>query len=1243
MRRAVPYLKQYLPPGLLLLIAVFCFVAAVVLNLNVPFFTKASDTSDQNVRLVNTAVHRALSVAKQDVALIRKRVLRQEFSFNHLSERTTYPTFLFDGEQLVLWTDHRLEPDFELLHQRTAFKTIENKYGKFLVTRQKLAPDYTILNYIPLERYFGISNHYLSTGLNDRIFRNLRATIIIDKKSHFPEIRAKNGTYLFSLQLLDPPYSERNGNATILFLTLGLSFFIAFVVVYHRRIMKAGKSLQGILVLLFSLLLLRATLLFLDLPFSIVELSLFDPKWYAASFWSPSVGDLLLNTILLASVSWYLVYRFRKHHLLLRVQTIQPKYAGWIRWGGMLLFYGLLLVLYHSYLSVFRNSLPVLDITQSMEFNMYKVCLYMALVLQTVTFLAAAYILVKIFGLVSSVPLKRLRFIVLAGALIAILAISGWAHLPYLLMLSITGIFFIVVVLSGLKQDIVRSPYQTYLFIFLVFGVSAIAGSVALNHHYLSQLQAYKQKFATNYMLENDLLGEFLLEDVSGKIEQDLLIRSKLMEPYVDEDFIRQKIVKYYLRDYFDKYRTTVTIFDATGRLANQKDTTNTVEGYKSALLKRAVPTVHKKLFLVKPDHRQNTRKYVKVLKIPISNGHSATILLELELKKMTQYSVLPELLVDQKYAQPMLNEQISFAIFENKLLQYSEGSFDYINQLRPYLLQLPKLYQEGVNVDGFHHYAVKSNDGRTLLITTEQYAFDDLLSNFSFLFLIHGFGLLLYILLYLVVRGHYLSHFKMTFSTKIQLFLNFGILVPLILVSVTTVGLVTNSYKRDLVKAYEQQGKQVQENLSVFQSKFAKNTEKEPWTYAVTEISEFSETDINLYDREGKLLVSSQPLIFEAGLLSKLINPEAYNELAERQALRVLLDEQAGSFRFHSLYLPLRTQEVSKEIIGYIGIPFFDSEKELDRKLIELITTSMNIFTVMFIIFMILTFIASRTLTVPLKMITQKLKSFTFTGKNETISYFSDDEIGLLVNEYNLMLYKLEQSKKELAAREKEAAWREMARQVAHEIKNPLTPMKLSLQYLQKAISENRPNTQELINKISQTMITQIDVLSDIATSFSHFTSMPDPKPERIDIAAVLKKSIDLHDDPAKVMIKQNVAAGEWFVMADENLMVRTFNNLIINALQAIPASRAPELEVSLQPQPQNKVQISIHDNGTGIPEEIQNKVFVPNFSTKYHGSGIGLAVAKRGIESAGGRIWFNTEADKGTTFFIELPLDKA
>jgi two-component system nitrogen regulation sensor histidine kinase NtrY len=307
--------------------------------------------------------------------------------------------------------------------------------------------------------------------------------------------------------------------------------------------------------------------------------------------------------------------------------------------------------------------------------------------------------------------------------------------------------------------------------------------------------------------------------------------------------------------------------------------------------------------------------------------------------------------------------------------------------------------------------------------------------------------------------------------------------------------------------------------------------------------------------------------------------------------------------------------------------------------KLIQLLTTIMNIFVGMFIAFMVLTNWASRALTVPLKLVTQKLKQTTLTGKNEELVYESADEIGLLVSEYNQMLRKLDDNKKELAMREKEAAWREMARQVAHEIKNPLTPMKLSLQYLQKAIAEKRDNLDVLINKISGTLITQIEILSDIATSFSNFTALPDLKLERINLATILKQSLDLHSNPGAVTIRSQFEEGSFEVIADENILMRTFNNLMINALQAIPAGRHPEICVSLK-KSRDKALISFHDNGAGIPAEIQHKIFVPNFSTKFTGSGIGLAVAKKGIETAGGRIWFETQEGEGTTFYIELPL---
>jgi signal transduction histidine kinase len=204
---------------------------------------------------------------------------------------------------------------------------------------------------------------------------------------------------------------------------------------------------------------------------------------------------------------------------------------------------------------------------------------------------------------------------------------------------------------------------------------------------------------------------------------------------------------------------------------------------------------------------------------------------------------------------------------------------------------------------------------------------------------------------------------------------------------------------------------------------------------------------------------------------------------------------------------------------------------------------------------------------------------------------------------------------------------------------------MKLSLQFLQKAIAERRPNTEELISKISQTLITQVDVLSDIATSFSTFTNLPAMRPERLDVAPILRRCVGLHQGGAgtggiQLKLPADAEEGQYVVFTDENLLVRTFNNLLINALQAVPVGRKPIIEASLELAGSSRIRICIKDNGMGIPMAVRDKVFVPNFTTKVSGSGIGLAVARRGIESAGGNIGFETEEGIGTVFCIELPL---
>jgi two-component system nitrogen regulation sensor histidine kinase NtrY len=1236
-------------PLVLLLAATICFVGAYLSN---RFGTRVSGVLVHTdvVRLQNL-VEGAERVAQNDAAEVARRLQSGELNFGTLVGHTTYPCFVFRGDKLLYWSDHTTRPEPENAGQNFREKLVEMKFGYYLAQRQPSGP-YVVLTYIPLEKRYGISNRYLREGSEKALFRELNVRIMPNMPgSRLPWLRSQDGKYLFSVESLQP--NPITGKYLLLaFLLLGTVLYVGGWLLLARRLLAQGRIVAGAGSVVVPLAAYRAALLYLGLPFSVVELPLFDPRVYAASWLSPSLGDLLINALLLILTAYYMLLLFRRYGVVRRVRHVESL-AGRTAVGAVVVvvFFGLMELLFQFYSNSFNNSQLVLDITQNIQVSGFKLLLCLAIVLHTGGYLVGFYILSQLFIAIGRPVTKRLGASLLAVATLVFLPagiVLGEAHT---ILLGLTLLFFMVVRLTGLKQIASIVPYQIYLFIFLMLGISSAVGALALYEHFDHQLVLTKQKIAGNLLVDNDLQGEYLLAERTREMAADPLIRTMLASPFSNQDMVRQKIVKYYLRDYFDKYEVLVTLFDPAGKPIQEAKSKPVLAQTRRQLLRSALPTDQPNVYLIRSSNSFSTRRYVAFVDVPNPRGGVSTVLLELSLKKLTAYSVVPELLVDQKFFQPSLGPELSYAGYEHGRLVYNEGDFDYVNQLSVQQLQDPRLYSSGLSINGFHHLAVRGPQNRTAVVTTATYSFTDWLANFSFLFLLHTFFWLVAIGSYMLARGRYFEAFRTNFSTKIQLFINFGILVPLIVVSIATASQVTNSYKRDLLRTYERRGKAVQENLLKNQAVLADSASRTALVELAENVSGLTETDLNLYNAQGELLVSSQPLIFESGLLSPLMNPQAAAALAEQAQPRVLLTERAGSLSFNSLYLPLRAvvgAERANVVVGYVGIPFFDSEKELDNKLIELISTILNIFTVMFILFLVLTFIASRLLTSPLKVLTEKLRHTTLTGQNEMLAYESSDEIGLLVREYNAMLLKLEESKQELATQEKEAAWREMARQVAHEIKNPLTPMKLSLQFLQKAIAENRPNVEELISKISQTLITQVDVLSDIATSFSNFTNLPAMRPERLDVASILRRCVGLHQGGARggkieLELPEGAQEGRCLVFADENLLVRTFNNLLINALQAVPETRKPLITATLEAAGADRVRVCIQDNGVGIAEAVRDKVFVPNFTTKESGSGIGLAVARRGIESAGGKIWFDTQEGVGTTFCIELPLAPA
>ncbi|SHK63426.1 sensor histidine kinase [Hymenobacter psychrotolerans] len=1237
-------LARFLPP-VLLLAALLCFAGAYLSNRfgQAPEALLRTDAE----RLQKLVVDAELT-AEQQAVEIADLARQNALNFGRMVGQTTYPCFVYRNGELRYWSDHTIRPDPEHVSQPFREKLVTMQFGRYIALREA-AGSLVVLTYIPLEKGYGISNRYLRAGSEKALFRGLNVRLVSDgNRPGLHKIYSEEGTYLFSLESLQlNPVAGKH--LPMALLGLGLSLYLACWLLWAARLMNAGKLLASAALVLLPLGVLRAVLLHFGLPYSFVELPIFDPRVYAASWLSPSLGDLLINAGLLAGAACFALLLFRRYNPTRWVERLQSSgQRTAVATAAGVLFFGLLELLFQFYSNSFNNSQIVLDITQDISVSGFKLLLCLAIVLHTGAYLAGFYMLAQLFSTAVRPDTKRGSIFGLGLSALLFLPIGIALGQAHVLLVGITLWFLLLLRLMGLRRVVAAIPYQVYLFIFLMLGISSAVGALALFEHFDRQLVLNKQAMAGNLLVDNDLQGEFLLTERTREMAADPLIRTLLASPFASSEVVRQKIVKHYLRDYFDKYEITVSLFDPAGRPLGAGPNAESLSAVRSRLLRNATRTDQLNLFLVRGSNSFSTRRYVDFVAVPAPASGSSTILLELMLKKLTTYSVVPELLVDQKFFQPGMGAELSYAGYEKDRLVYSEGDFDYVNRLQPHQYNDPRLYRTGLVADRYHHFAVRDEgQHRTVVVTTGNYSFTDWLANFSFLFLLHTFFWLFGAGAYLLVRGKFLDIFRANFSTKIQLFLNFGILVPLILVSIATASQVTSSYKRDLRRTYERRGRAVQENLLQNRALLTDSMGRAALFKLADNVSALTETDLNLYDASGELLVSSQPIIFESGLLGPLMNPQAVSALKERTQPRVLLTERAGSLSFNALYLPLRAtgEEAGPagRVLGYVGIPFFDSEKELDSKLIELISTLVNIFTVMFIFFLGLTFLASRVLTDPLKLLTEKLKKTTLTGQNEMLDYQSNDEIGLLVREYNAMLLKLEESKQELAAQEKEAAWREMARQVAHEIKNPLTPMKLSLQFLQRAIQDNRPNIQELIGKVSQTLITQIDVLTDIATSFSNFTNLPAMRPERLDVAQVLRRCVELHQgsrQDAHIHLQLPAEETPATVFADESLLVRTFNNLLINALQSVPEGQEPEIEAQLEIRPEGRVRISIQDNGAGIAEEVREKVFVPNFTTKATGSGIGLAVARRGIESAGGSIWFETQEGTGTTFFIELPL---
>ncbi len=398
-------------------------------------------------------------------------------------------------------------------------------------------------------------------------------------------------------------------------------------------------------------------------------------------------------------------------------------------------------------------------------------------------------------------------------------------------------------------------------------------------------------------------------------------------------------------------------------------------------------------------------------------------------------------------------------------------------------------------------------------------------------------------------------------------------------------------------------------------------------------------ETDIHVYDLTGRLIGTSTPKLFEKGLLPTHVAPE----IIFSDAKKLVQYDRIGNVRYLSAYTEFINGNYTK--IGYIALPHFISQEEMAADLQTFNMQILPLYILLLLGSIIVVWIVSYRVTSSLSLVTKQLEE---NEAGQHIDYPYSDEFGEMVGHYNQMMDALAESTERLARSEREMAWRTMARQVAHEINNPLTPMKLTLQQLQRTKGTER--FEDYFNRSTELLIDQIDNLSHIAQSFSSFAKMPEVNPTKVDVAAKLFDFVTLmSNNPDSIPIRYVGPEHGVKVLADAEQIKQVFTNIVRNAIQAMEGRPDSDIIIILKDASKKSVKenhldirkrwvkISFSDNGPGIPEEMIEKVFVPNFTTKNTGAGLGLPISKNIIEGSGGKIDFQT-SERGTTFYIYL-----
>ena len=1233
-----------------LLLAVFLlYLSGSFLNL---YFS-----SDASVTVLRNSIQGFLQDRQKDFERMAKdtalwrRFAGHTYSLTDLDDVTEkkYGVFLYAHDTagspvLVFWSDQRSMPTQAQLDGPDSTGFVQLSNGQYDYIRKTIAVGrgrpMTAVALIPIRWQYYISNPNLVPEFVDHASAEGRVQIVFTP-TDFP-VHDYHGSTLFFLAKR-PGYHAPAHNWPIPMLIL-LGTLLLLIIIHniaHSVRERWGPAL-GISFLIIVILLLRVLLYASPGLLNLRQFELFDPAIYSSSIILNSLGDLVINAFLFC---WIILFIRRE----LADYTIPQSVHRWKNWVWIIVGLSLLVVTTFEFANIVQSLVTDAKISYNVTnfftlLDNYSFIGFVALAALALGYFFLSQVLFQLIGyLIRSLGIV-LYIVTATIGLLVLTFVRNYETVELEIFVLVWLLAYVWLMQRRIFFDLrFRLNVSEVLFWLFIFSTSISAVILFENR---KAEEDERHRISERLADQADPASEKMLSIVFGYIDNDFLsLNFNRFKDPVSNAEMKDSMTSRNFSPYQTRFDTRIYTYDGEERpLFNDPplsyDTLNTIFSLAAKNtditdLKYYPRSFDKYTYIYRKSLRNDTTGkmagYMFILADPKDyKGNDALV---------------PELFHQRTASLPEY-----YAIYRERELVSDNSDYPFSTHLTD--AQVPKTDFVHVKNHGYDELWHRiSNQDFVVVAKRDNSGIEDI-TLFAYLFSAFLALVALFRLAALLIwsRLHWSNirtYWQMNIRSQIHTTIIFISLFSFFVIGVATILFFINRYNRN---NRDRLSLSMQVMVSEVQDKLAgDNTDNDPLHYQgsraalqkmIEDIARVHSTFINIYDLDGNLQASSDVVVYNKGILNKKMHPEAYYNLHELNTIQFTNNEQIGGVPYFSVYRPLRDNH--GDAYAYLNIPSFTTQDELKEEISNFLVTIINLNAFIFLIAGTIALFLTNRITISFTLISRKMQEINLGTTNEVIEWQRNDEIGVLVKEYNKMVKKLEDSAQALAKSEREGAWREMARQVAHEIKNPLTPMKLSIQYLQKAIDNNSVNVKEMAGGVAKTLVEQIDHLSKIASDFSQFANIGNTKSEVFDLHELLYSLVSLYETTENLLFKWVPVHSKIMVFADKTQLNRLFTNLLQNAMEACVNNPRRVISVS-EELLEESILVKVADNGEGIPLEMQSKIFIPNFTTKSSGTGLGLAMSKTIVEQAKGKIWFTTIEGEGTTFFVELPLLRA